>query len=718
MPGGPLSLDQKLVLLSERQRAQYNALRLSVQEAVGRAWDALGNVSDEALEAFLRAVLPVVEAGATQVAATTTAMVAQSVTLAGGDAAAVMPATELGALRGGVPSRTVFSRPTVHMRKLLSDGMPWAQAKEVARGRAVGAASMDMAMAQRQAMASTVTPAGTFPPGTPHVVGYRRTLTGASCRFCAVASTQRYTVAAGPNLMPLHHHCDCGVAPIIGDHDPGQVINRDLLAKLKKEGATDYWSGGGLVDAEGNALPKPPKPPKVVESVHGELGPVFGKDAGMELSLHDRTRVDRDRAREILDTHQGDPAALFPGPFPPMPSNYLPPSPGLDATQAEKDAWQKAWDTREAEWKAYGPAAEAWRARNTEYQNARRASTLVGADGKPTAVAVELVDRTKATGAAVLSDARARIPDRAGMDAAIQSAGAEDLAASVAHIEHRDAMMLLEGDYRGRKSLELYGTNWESIRASERLHILELRDSDPEILAGRLKTVTLRDARTEAARKLAEAKAAPFIAERDAVMASVRQLRATGSGSDLTFDVASKRGEAAARQAAVKQAASYYPAEWTETLGKERTIQVVGVERGFCKELGGGRTRIALSNDAAAVVDPAMGAYGRVAVHELAHAIEGTNPDVRALEWSFLKGRTIGETPVRIDKSPAYLDAFPERYFGKVYGADATLGSGPLAGHFELLSTSMDTLVGGRSYHTTPMDDEHLSWLIGTLVVA
>ncbi len=49
-----------------------------------------------------------------------------------------------------------------------------------------------------------------------------------------MASTQRYN---SDNLMPLHTFCDCGVAPITGDVDPGRVVNEQLLRQLKESGA-------------------------------------------------------------------------------------------------------------------------------------------------------------------------------------------------------------------------------------------------------------------------------------------------------------------------------------------------------------------------------------------------------------------------------------------------------------------------------------------------
>lgn len=57
----------------------------------------------------------------------------------------------------------------------------------------------------------------------PEVRFYRRVLTGAeSCGLCIIASTQRYRKR---DLLPIHPNCDCVVAPILGEQDPGRSIN-------------------------------------------------------------------------------------------------------------------------------------------------------------------------------------------------------------------------------------------------------------------------------------------------------------------------------------------------------------------------------------------------------------------------------------------------------------------------------------------------------------
>ncbi len=134
-------------------------------------------------------------------------------------------------------------RPAVTARKALADGKNIADALRIARGRAASAANTDVALAARR---------GAHDAMARHtqIVGYRRVPNADACVFCLVASTQRYHTG---DLMPLHNNCRCAIAPIIGEIDPGQVINKDLLDSYKRGDVRDVIS----------------------THVHGELGPVL-----------------------------------------------------------------------------------------------------------------------------------------------------------------------------------------------------------------------------------------------------------------------------------------------------------------------------------------------------------------------------------------------------------------------------------------------------------
>lgn len=103
--------------------------------------------------------------------------------------------------------------------------------------------------------------------GAEGIGGYRRVLTGSqSCGLCIVACTQRYHKA---DLLPIHPGCDCAVAPIAGDHDPGQVLDLPLLEGVhdviaQRFGVSDR-SGRNPIDYRD----------VLITHEHGELGPLL-----------------------------------------------------------------------------------------------------------------------------------------------------------------------------------------------------------------------------------------------------------------------------------------------------------------------------------------------------------------------------------------------------------------------------------------------------------
>lgn len=242
--------------------ARYNRLRLTAGATVGQLWDRYAAIDDEDRFAIRAAQL---------------ATAAQGVALAGlvgylsalfaavGEPPALPPVDpELvvgGAARAGSVPLEVYRRGIVTARTATTKGRTLVEAMAAGRARMVSTAETDVALTQRAGIVQLL-------QHDERVVGYRRVLTGRSCAFCAVASTQRYHRA---ELMPLHSHCDCGVVPIVGSRDPGRVINRPLLADIKSargQGATDRRLA---VDEDGTV-----HLPEIAVHQHGELGPVLG----------------------------------------------------------------------------------------------------------------------------------------------------------------------------------------------------------------------------------------------------------------------------------------------------------------------------------------------------------------------------------------------------------------------------------------------------------
>lgn len=249
--------------LVARYGTRYDQLRRRASTAVAVLWDRLGSVAD--LDPFALEAAEVSAAAQLRAAALVDAYLSAYL-----DSAPVgLDAVEI---RAGADLVDVYRRPGITARRALAEGRPFVDAMAAARARAVNAAATDVALAHRAAAAEVMA-------GDSRVVGYRRVLTGASCKLCATASTQRYHVE---RLMPIHGHCDCRVAPIVGNADPGQVINRETLDRLQEAGP-DYWRDRGFVDTDGNPV-DPTEIGDVTDAAvreHGELGPVLtdGRDA-------------------------------------------------------------------------------------------------------------------------------------------------------------------------------------------------------------------------------------------------------------------------------------------------------------------------------------------------------------------------------------------------------------------------------------------------------
>lgn len=258
------------VLLATVYAQRYNRLRVAAGVSVGRAWDGLAGLDDAAADRFADVAADLSLAAQAQTAAAIDGYLATMLGLVEGEGSVVGldPGAVTGsAVRNGTEPIDVYRRGIVAARVAVSEGHGFADAMSIGRGRVVSAAETDVALTQRAAMVET---AGR----SSGIVGYRRVLSGQSCALCATASTQRYHTDV---LMPIHNHCDCGVSPIIGDKDPGQVINKPLLADLKRADTGDaaYWRSRRLTVAEDGTVSLP----TIAVREHGELGPVLADAA-------------------------------------------------------------------------------------------------------------------------------------------------------------------------------------------------------------------------------------------------------------------------------------------------------------------------------------------------------------------------------------------------------------------------------------------------------
>jgi hypothetical protein len=247
---------------------RLDTIRSTTGARVGQAWRAVGGLTDAQAAAFVARAVPVALGGQAAVATLTEAFLAAFLGVPAGG----LPTDEVtgAAVRNGTDMDAVYHRMAVTARGQIARGKSLSEAMDVAHQRAVTTGETDVLLAHRAAASRTM-------EANTSVVGYRRVLTGRSCMFCATASTQRYRTG---DLMPIHAHCDCRIAPIVGDRDPGRVVNKALVSQLKEAGGSQYWKSRGLVevDDEGRmivATEDGPKPLQVETENHGELGPVL-----------------------------------------------------------------------------------------------------------------------------------------------------------------------------------------------------------------------------------------------------------------------------------------------------------------------------------------------------------------------------------------------------------------------------------------------------------
>ena len=225
------------------------------------AWDGLRSWHTGDVARWAAQSAAVVEAGQVATAATEDAWLAALLSLEAGSTVrplGVSRAVATGAR--GVPTATVLERAGARVWRSLANGAPLDVAVAQGRARAELSVHTDMQLARTHA-------AGDVLRRRDGVVGFRRVLSGSeSCALCVVASTQRYRRG---DLLPIHPGCDCGIAPIVGSSDPGQVLAPDTLDRLQERVAERF----GETDASGRRIADFRN--LIVTHEHGELGPVL-----------------------------------------------------------------------------------------------------------------------------------------------------------------------------------------------------------------------------------------------------------------------------------------------------------------------------------------------------------------------------------------------------------------------------------------------------------
>lgn len=253
--------------LLRANEAAIKQVRARLEGFLRSTWGNLGAWRDADVQRWVNQALPVVLGAQRQVAALTDAYLAQ---LLGTGPSGVPFAEVTGAAVRGVDPGEVYQRPGKTVWTALSQGASLAAAVEAGATRAVSIAMTDLQLTKTHTSRRVL-------GAHDGVVGFRRTLTGVhSCGLCIVASTQRYHKG---DLLPIHPGCDCGVDPITGAHDPGQVIDPTRLANVH-DAIQERFSASNLGAREipgqltdkGEALLYRDA---LIVHTHGEIGPVL-----------------------------------------------------------------------------------------------------------------------------------------------------------------------------------------------------------------------------------------------------------------------------------------------------------------------------------------------------------------------------------------------------------------------------------------------------------
>jgi flavin-binding protein dodecin len=268
--------DPAAVAAALAYQQQTQAVRAAIAAYIARLWRSLGQWRRPQIPQFTKQLVPVVLGSQRQMASLTSAYLAAQRQIALGGRlipTPLDPKTVIGAAaRNGTPPADVYERP-FHLVWRQLDELPREpgsidQAIQSGLDRAVQLAITDLQLTKVQTSQQVLT-------RDKHVTGYRRVIEGAhSCGLCIVASTQRYHRT---ELLPIHPACDCSVAPIYGDTDPGQVIDPKTLSDLHERLAETFGADASSARTIPGAAADPVQYRDVlVQHEHGELGPVLG----------------------------------------------------------------------------------------------------------------------------------------------------------------------------------------------------------------------------------------------------------------------------------------------------------------------------------------------------------------------------------------------------------------------------------------------------------
>lgn len=235
------------VQLDSAYRAQRQRLRAALLAQAARLW-SVASPKDES--SFLEQMVPLITAGQVQTVRLVDAYMAIKTLHATGegdvkglDAAAY----SVEALRGK-PALEVYARPFAAVGAALAAKAEFSAAMHVGQAVLKKLATTDLQLAQTYS-------ARDWMRDEPKITGYQRVTSG-GCGLCEAASTQLYGTE---DLMPIHEHCQCDVAPYYGDRAPQgkTIIDPDKWEVLKEQAQGDLSAAAlSRLKAEDLKLPE------------------------------------------------------------------------------------------------------------------------------------------------------------------------------------------------------------------------------------------------------------------------------------------------------------------------------------------------------------------------------------------------------------------------------------------------------------------------------
>jgi hypothetical protein len=256
-------------------------LRENLAAFITRLWNSLGTYGNGKIPEFTRQLIPVVAGSQQQMAAMTSAYLANQRAAALGAplrVTGVSPRLVTGAaVRNGTAPADVYERPFHTVWRELGaakDGTagPMPQeaidaAIEAGLKAAVSSAMTDLQLTKTRTSRLIVSQ-------DKRAICYRRILEGAySCGLCVVASTNRYGKS---ELMPIHPGCDCSVMPMYDTGEDrlfGEAADATLASAHDAVAATFGASSPAASVIPGSRGAK--YRDVLITHQHGELGPVL-----------------------------------------------------------------------------------------------------------------------------------------------------------------------------------------------------------------------------------------------------------------------------------------------------------------------------------------------------------------------------------------------------------------------------------------------------------